>query len=95
MNLTKMKSYFGFAVKSNKVVYGTDNILQKKPYAVFISEDLSLNAKKKLVNLCESYELCMVNLNKIDMEKLVSSDDVMAFGVKDKSLADAMINCLN
>ncbi len=95
MNLTKVKSYFGFAVKSGSAVFGTDNILQKKPKAVFIGDDLSENAQKKLAHLCEQYELCLVKLNKDDIKNITSSEDVKAFGIKDKNLADAMISCLD
>lgn len=94
MNLTKIKTYYGFAVKSGKIVYGTDNILKAKPLAIFISEAISENAKNKLKRMCDDYECCMINLDQSNMENITTNQNIMAFGITDKNLAEAIINCM-
>ena len=94
MDISKIKAYFGFAVKGNKIVFGTDTILDRKPIAVFISDTLSENAQKKITNICNLYELTLMVLNKIDMDKITQNEKVLAFGITDRNLAEAIINCM-
>lgn len=94
MNLTKFKAYFGFAVKGNKIIFGADTIYDRKPLAIFVSDAISENTSRKLTNLCNAYELSLIKLNKIDMDKITLNEKIMVFGITDKNLAEAMINCV-
>ena len=94
MNISKIKAYFGFAVKGNKIVFGTDKICESKPIAVFVSDALSENAQRKITDLCNNYELLLIRLSKLDMDKITQNDKIMAFGISDRNLAEAMINCM-
>ena len=94
MNVTKIKAYYGFAVKSNNIIFGTDGIIDKKPLAVFVSDVLSENSQKKVKNICDLYELKLIKINKIDMDKITQNQKIMAFGISDRNLAEAVINCM-
>ncbi|MBQ7466499.1 MAG: hypothetical protein IJS74_00335 [Clostridia bacterium] len=94
MNLTKFKAYFGFAVKGNKIVFGADAVYDRKPIAVFVSDALSENSLRKLTNLCNAYDLSLTSLSKEDMDKITLNEKIMAFGISDRNLAEAMINCM-
>ena len=51
MNQNKLKSYFGFAIKSGKVIFGYDNLFKSKkaPLLVVISPDLAEKMAKKVI----------------------------------------------
>lgn len=84
--MDKINSYVGFAIKSKTIVYGADNILKSKNINLILaSEELSQNTINKLKNT----NLKIINLpsekyNSLNLKGLV-------VGIKDKSLADAII----
>lgn len=84
--MDKINSYVGFAIKSKTIVYGADNILKSKNINLILaSEELSQNTINKLKNT----NLIIINLpsekyNSLNLKGLV-------VGIKDKSLADAII----
>ncbi len=91
-NYTKIKSYVGFAIRAGKTVLGTDNILNtKKLHIVILDDTLSENAVKKIKNHCEAIN-CPLHIVK-DTAKLLAKEGCKAFGIRDKSLAKAIIKC--
>lgn len=84
--MDKINSYVGFAIKSKNIVYGADNILKSKNIRLILaSEELSQNTINKLHNT----KICLLSLpsekyNSLNLKGL-------AVGIKDKSLADAII----
>ena len=54
--INKLSTYVGFAIKSNKIIYGTDNILANKCNNVILaSSELSENARKKIESKFEIF----------------------------------------
>ncbi len=84
--MDKINSYVGFAIKSNKVVYGADNILKnKKIKLILTSDELSQNTMEKLQNT----KICLLCLPSEQYNSLNLKG--LAVGIQDKSLADAII----
>ncbi len=88
-NLNKITSYIGFAIKSRKVEWGVDNIIDKKekPYLILTDPSLSVGSKKKLINYASTN-----NIDIREMEKLTSivGRGARAIGVSEPNLAAAI-----
>lgn len=93
MNIQKIKTYIGFAKKSNSIVYGVDNLKEKKVNLVFYSKTISDSSKQRCVSLKEKG----VNVFEIEdnnMLEIIENVSVKAFGIKNEELAKAIINNL-
>ncbi len=86
----KIVSYVGFAIKSNKVIWGVDKIIEskKRPVLVLKSLDLGRSSNNKLDN-----HLSKLNINtiEINMEEVVPNKNCKAIGILDNNLANAII----
>lgn len=94
MDIKKIKSYLGFAIKSGDIVYGVDNILKNKCCLVIYSENLSENSINKLKNYINKTNNFIIGVNFNEMCELVDNDSVLAFGIKNKELAKAINRCM-
>ena len=83
-----VKKLLGFAIKANKIVYGTDNILIKKVYLIIFSADLGNAAKRKLKFEKSDVPLYCTSLPLSDMIR-VSGCKVI--GITDGQFAQALI----
>jgi ribosomal protein L7Ae-like RNA K-turn-binding protein len=92
-SIQRVKSFVGFAVRANKIVWGTDNVLayKKKIRLILVSDGLADNALQKLRAYAESKPARLVVLDDLTVAELVHRDGVKAIGVTDKNLADAII----
>lgn len=89
----KIKTYAGFAIRAGKAAIGTDNLLSaKRLYVALIDETLSENAAKKIASHCEKLACPLYTAE--NAAELISKEGCKAFGIKDKSLASAIINCV-
>lgn len=90
----KIETYLGFAIKSNKIIYGLDNIVQyKKAIKLFVlcntasanlEKESIFYANKKCVKIIKTEQKLETLINKINC-KLVA--------ILDRNLADAIIKC--
>lgn len=93
-DLSKIKTYIGFALRSRTAVIGTDNLLSARRTPLYLLDTrLSDNAKEKLTRHAEENGAKLFFLEKLDA--LTSKDGVKAVGIKNKSLAEAIINVIN
>ena len=92
-SIQRVKSFVGFAVRANKVVWGTDNVLayKKKLRLVLVSADLAVNALEKLTAYCEAKPSALRILADVTVAELVHREGVKAIGITDKNLSDAII----
>lgn len=98
MELTKVKSYIGFAEKSRNVIFGADSILKsRKPKLIILSETLSDRKKLEAFALKSGAE-CVV-VSDITLGQIVKPG-VKALAIKESNLAQAItknltneINC--
>jgi len=95
MENDKLLSMLGMARKAGKTALGADDILsqinKRKCCFVLISEDLSENSKKKIVNACEYNKIEYINTtySKEKMGKAVGLIEVSAAGFTEKGFAQA------
>ncbi|MBQ7652931.1 MAG: ribosomal L7Ae/L30e/S12e/Gadd45 family protein [Clostridia bacterium] len=93
----KIRSYFGFAVRSGAIVYGADTILRstKRPHLVAISEDINETAAKRLTKYCENKSIKLLVFLKGEIADLVHRENCKCAGILDKNLASAIITQRN
>lgn len=91
-NITKIKSYIGFAIKMRKAVFGVDGIKtsKQKLFLVVYDDSLASNSNKKLCSFCENNN---INCYKVDfsLSELTKRSNVKAIAIGDESLANAII----
>lgn len=92
INLTKIKTYVGFAIKSKKILYGIDNILLKKSYLIIISDELKSSSKQKCLSYAESRGVPIKEVSAENVTFCVNREGVKAFAINDASLAKAILN---
>ena len=85
--MSKINSYIGFAIKSRKVVYGTDNILiNKNCQLVIVSDSIAQNTLQKLKNK----NLKIIVMPQAEYKTLNLKG--LAIAITDQSLAQAIQN---
>lgn len=84
-----VEKLLGFAVKANKIAFGTDNILKSKVYLIIVSGSLSDGAVNKLKNAKKDVP---IYLSSTGVDILIKRDGCKAVGVKDNQMANAIIN---
>lgn len=91
LNLNKIKTFIGFAIKSRNIIFGTDKILlSKKQSLVLISDELADSSRKKLKNHCEKCSIDCFSLKKDEFLDIIQNDNVKAIAILDKNLALAI-----
>jgi len=92
MNVNKIKSYVGFAIKSKSIVFGVDLIKEKKVDLIIYASSLAIASKQKLINAAEVNKCERLELSDEIVENLVNSSNIKAFAITNKELAKAIIN---
>ncbi|NLL56874.1 MAG: hypothetical protein GX242_06650 [Clostridiales bacterium] len=89
MNLSKIKSYVGFAIKMGKAVFGVDTIttLRRPPKIVLYDHSLSTNSEIKLTNYTARNNIVSY---KVAMEEIYPEKNCKAIGILHKNLALAI-----
>jgi hypothetical protein len=90
----KVATYLGFALKSNKVIFGFDNlkVYNKKLYLIITccsanEKYITFAKEKKLETKCDVYKT-----NNIILDDLIHKSNCKIIGVKSKDLATAITN---
>lgn len=86
-NLNKIKSYFGLSLRARKVAIGTNEILEKKPQIIFVSDTLSENSLNKIKN---QHLGRLEILGFEDMLFITNNSKILAFGITDCGFASAI-----
>ena len=94
MQTGKVNAYIGFAIKSGSIVYGVDNIEKKKSYAIIYAEGLAEASRKRLEKVATAKNASLKMISDEEMLSLFNNSNIKAFGVKNQSLATAIINSL-
>ena len=95
MKIEKIKSYLGFAIRSGKIIFGIDKLLQskKKPLLVLICSSQNDKVSGKVKRFCESNQINFYKLpNNILLGDLIGRDNCKILGICDVSLANAITN---
>lgn len=92
MNLEKIKTYVGFAIKSRQIVYGLDSIKEKKIYIIVYSDSLSESSKEGCVKASIKNSCLSFKLSDSEMMEVLNNDKIKAFAIVNKDLAKAIEN---
>lgn len=87
-----VEKLLGFAIKANKIVYGTDNVIIKKVKLILISDTLSKTTIKKIYN--NKKEIPIYSVKNFD-ELLLGRPGCKVIGITDSQMATAMENNLD
>ena len=89
MQINKIRSYVGFAIRSGKALFGVDNIVgaRRDPFLVLYDDRLKENSTKKLLRRCENFKVI-----RLALQEILPGRNCLAIGICDKNLAQAIIN---
>ncbi|MCL2796550.1 MAG: hypothetical protein FWD58_00630 [Firmicutes bacterium] len=92
----KLTTFLGFAIKSGKIIFGTDNILFLRACKYLILYDASLadNAQKKLERYAQECSIPML-LSAKPLCELVHRGGVKAVAITDVNIASAIVKSKN
>ena len=93
--MNKLISYVGFAIKSNSIIKGVDDLTKskKKVWLILKSEGLGVNSKEKLEAFTKSKNIETIALRE-DVFKTLNLAGVKVVGLTDKNLANAIKNVI-
>ena len=90
-NISKIKTYLGFAIKSLKVRFGVDDIVKlKKADLILVSDSLTESGQQKINTFAKIHSIYVKTLNQEEFAKIVNNINIKAAAILDKNLADAI-----
>ena len=92
MNLNKIKTYMGFAIKSRQIVFGVDSIKEKNVHIIIYSKSLSESSKSGCVKVSEKNNCKVYEILDEEMFTLVNNEKIKAFAILNQELAKAIEN---
>ena len=92
MQTNKAFSYVGFAIKANKIIYGTDSLLgySKKIHLIIVSNSLSENAVKKIEKLADIKNCPVIKIEESEFDATVNKSGCKVVGITSYELASAI-----
>ncbi len=91
MNSLKVKAYIGFAIKSRAIVYGVDNLKNKKVQLIICSASLSAGSKERCEKIAKEKAVKLLCITDEEMLEIIGKSGVKVLGITDKALAQALI----
>ena len=93
--LSKIKTYIGFATKSNSIKFGTDNIVNAKhSKIILVSDEIVENSYQKIIIFAKKYGIEVEKLSSEVFSSLINKEGVKVISITNENLADAIKNCL-
>ena len=91
---SKLKTYIGFAIKSNNIVFGYDKLFENKktPKLVIVCSSLNEKNTNKIIDFCSSQNIQYYKLNEILLSDLTSRNNCKCIGVCDDNLSNVICN---
>lgn len=91
INVSKIKTYIGFAIKSRKIKFGVDDILKlKKADLIIVSDSLAESGKSKLEGFAKKKGLEQIEFGQEIFAEIVQNTNIKAAAILDKNLAEAI-----
>ncbi len=93
MQQNKLKTYLGFAIKSNSVVFGFDNLLETKKHVrcVLFSNDINPKIETKLLDLCKYKNWALAKVEDATIAQLTDRINCKVVGVINKDLVNGIL----
>ncbi len=100
MQNEKFNRLLGLAARAGKVAVGegraADCIKSKKAHLVIVSEDASLNTKKKFKNSCEFYSVTIIEYeDRYMLGKCIGRDFAVVIAIDDINMAKGLTDILD
>jgi ribosomal protein L7Ae-like RNA K-turn-binding protein len=94
LNINKITTYLGFAIKSKKIIFGYDNLLttNKKINLVIMCSTLNDKMIDKVSNYCLIKNIMYIKLDDITLSTLIKRDNCKVIAICDENLSKAIIN---
>ena len=91
--MQKIISYIGFAVRSNHIIKGLDDLqkTKKKVFVVVLANDLQESSQNKLKKYLEIKHIDSIKIENRELESL-NLNGVKVLGITDQNLAQAIKN---
>lgn len=91
-NLKKISTYIGFAIKSNHIVIGADNLsnVKKKLYLIIKDKSAGNNLNKIVLRISNLTGCNIYDVTSEEMYELTKIKNVKVIGIKSKSLSEAI-----
>ena len=91
MDINKSKTYINFAKKSNKIIFGVDDIVKSKnSKLVVLSDGLADNSKNKINKFLQTHNVFSIELEKKIFFELINNYSIKIFAIADDNLAEAI-----
>lgn len=90
--INKISSYIGFALKSNHIVIGAENLskVTKKLYLIIKDNSAGNNLNKIAERIAKLTDCQIYSFSSEEMFKFTNLKDVKVIGIKSKSLSNAI-----
>lgn len=97
MHENKIKTYFGFAIKSGKIIYGFENVYKTNKKIKLIVACKSTTAKnlEKLKRLSEEKGVPLIQTTNDYLHEWLFRDTVKVIAFTDENLAKAVLDNVN
>ena len=93
--LSKIKTYIGFATKSNSIKIGADNILKAKhSKIILVSDEIADNTFQKVSVFANKYSIELAKLSNDVFVGLINKEGIKAISITNENLAGAIKKCL-
>lgn len=94
--IKRISTYVGFALKSNHIVIGSDNLskVNKKLYLIIKDSSAGNNLNKISQRVAKLTKCNIYNFTTDEMYEITKIKNVKVIGVKNKSLSDAIENII-
>lgn len=87
----RLKTFIGFAIKANKIIWGTDYVLttKKRIYLIICDTTLKENSLEKLNCFADERQVKLIMVDA--MADLTARNGVKVIAIRDRNLADAIL----
>ena len=94
MKDNKLKSYIGFAIKSNQVIFGYDKLFEnrKTPNIVIVCSTLNEKNTNKIIEFCNNHSIKCIKFNSLILGELISRDNCKVIAICNESLSKVICN---
>ena len=96
-NIEKVKTYVGFAVRSNKIFYGADAVLAiiHKVKVVLCQKEINRTSFSNLEKACLKEKVPMIITQEGEISQWTHKERCLCIGITEPNLASALINQYN
>jgi len=90
----KLKTYLGFSIKSNNIIFGYDKLFENKknPSLVIICSTLNEKNTNKVIDFCEKNLIKFIKLNNYVLSDLLSRNNCKVVGICEDNLSKVICN---